>query len=179
MRLRNPLAPAWARALPPVLGAGVVVGLAVVLAEFFGGDKVGSPVGVAASGVIVGSVVVAVLLPGRLRRAQREEDAAQSLRGLYEQNWAEAVRASRRGPVPSDSATRSVALRIARTALADRTENLAWSRGVTGLALVVVVVVAVVLGGGWWLLAAVVALGLIGDEMGRIALRQRVRALEP
>lgn len=179
MRRRNPLAPAWGRALPPALGAGVVVGLVVVMAEFFSGNWVGSWVAVATLGVIVGAVVVAVLLPGQLRRAQREEDAAQSLRGLHEQNRAEAIRASRRGPVPADHATRSVALRIGRAALVDRTENLAWSRGVTGLVLAVAVVLAVVLGGGWWLLAAIVALGLIGDEMGRVRLRRRVRALEP
>lgn len=178
MKQRNPFAPAWARALPPVLCAGVVVGLVVVLAEFFGGVKVGYPGGIAASGVIVGTFVVAVLLPGRLRRAHREDDAAQSLRGLHEQNWAEALRASRRGPVPGDDATRTVALRIARTALADRTENLAWSRGVTGATLAVVVVAAVVLGAGWWLLAAAVALGLISDEVGRVRLERRVRALE-
>lgn len=179
MRSRNALAPAWVRALPSVLGAGVVVGLVVVLVQLLDGDDVRFSAGVVVSGVIVGVVVAGVLLPGRLRRAQREEDAAQPLRGLHEQNRAEAVRAARRGPVPGDEATRSVALRIARTALADRTENLAWSRGISGFALAVIAVLAVVQGGGWWLLAAVVALGLVGDEMGRVRLRRRVRTLEP
>lgn len=166
-----------ARAVPPVLLAGVLAGAVAGVLVVLVGDRALSA-GVIGACALVGVVVALVLLPGRLRRGRDEAVAARLLGTLDAGSRATAVRAARRGRVPADEATRLAALGLARARLADRAQGLAWSRGVTGAAVVAAVVLVVAVGPGWWPLPAVLVLGLVADELGRVRRGRRVRAVQ-